>query len=103
MVDERLVELLEAADPEVDVVGPVAGVERAAGGGDGGLGVGDGAVGSVAEHLSRRGVQRGERPLGVDQIAVDEHPAVGWLSVRRARPCPSPAIVDACVTQHSSL
>ena len=65
MVDQRLVQLLEAADPQLGVGRPVGGVERAPRRRDRRLGVGHRRVGRVAEHLSGGGIERGKRPLGV--------------------------------------
>jgi len=69
---ERPVELVETAHAQFDVGRPGGGVEGAAGGGHGGLGLGDVGVRCVADDLARGGVERGERALGLHEGAIDE-------------------------------
>jgi hypothetical protein len=69
-------ELLQATRPQGAVGRPVRLVERPAGGGDGPPHVGRRRVGDAAEHLLGRRVDVLERlaGIGIDELAVDEHP-----------------------------
>ena len=88
---QRLVQLLEAADPQLDVRSTSRWCRTPARGSDRGFGVGDGGVGRVAEHLAGGRVERRKRPVGLDQLSVDQQPArrrrVAALAVTRDRGC----------------
>ena len=75
---ERLLELAQAADAQRQVRRPVGRVERAAGGGDRGVHVGRARVGDLTDLLFGGGVHVGVgAPLcGLDQLSIDEHPAL---------------------------
>ena len=76
VLGQRPVQLAQAAGPERDVGRPAGGVERAPGGGDGGLGVVRRRVRCVVDHLAGGRVDRRVGPVGFgrDQLPVDEHP-----------------------------
>ena len=77
MVDQGLMQLLQAADPQLGVGGPVGGVERTPRRGHRGLGVGHCRVGSVTDHLFGGGINRRKRPGSLDQPPVDQHAPIG--------------------------
>jgi len=72
VVDERLMQLLEAVDPKLGVRRPVGRVERTPCRSDSHLGVADRRVGSVPEHDTCRGIDRRKRPFGLEQLSVDQ-------------------------------
>lgn len=72
VVEQRLMQLVEAADPQRDIGRPTRGVERMPGGRDGRLRLVDPCVGGVADHFTGGGVDRREDAVGADEPTVDQ-------------------------------
>lgn len=76
MLDERPVQLVEAANAQLDIGGPVGAVERATRRRDRRFGLLGAGVRRVPDDGARRGIDRSERLAGGDEAAVDQQAAV---------------------------
>lgn len=76
VLDERPVQLVEAANAQLDIGGPVGAVERATRRRDRRFGLLGAGVRRVPDDSARRGIDRSERLAGGDEAAVDQQAAV---------------------------